>query len=407
MQAFLNTVFMLRVSILAALDRLAIGKALTDLAAAMFRPVVQLARRMLRAAPVLKRCEWLLEIDAFTRRRPFVPVLSMLYVVWRGAHTTLYGHIGTDSIVYPFLAAISGYNPFLGCVCGALFGVADLCQKLVVSDISGGPRPWVSLDYWGAMVGFGVGYSSLMMMGLLPGALLRAFRRAVRSILKSLLPGSPAADGSKPSNTLVYFLGELAAGAIAACLCSYSILRYVAPVTNRASFYWRPHPETACYGLEIDVLSRLRPAAAGGGLIASLIAAIQSRRAVIFSDAAIAPEIFAECVRSMGGDVHPKRPLEGQVSEGARRVWLFLQKREFTELSPLLEEAVRLKLGTQPRTNIVLEINRQPGSEQLAVRIANAFAGKVPVVVHNLRAPAGVYSIADLRDMQARGSDLF
>jgi hypothetical protein len=361
---------------------------------------------MLRAAPVLKKWEWLLEIDAFTRCRPFVPVLSMLYVMWRGAHTTLYGHIGTDSIIYPFLAAISGYNPFLGCVCGALFGVADLCQKLVVSDISNA-QPWFSFDYWGAMVGFGVGYSSLMMMGLLPGVLLRACRRAIRSILKFLLPGSSTADGSKQSNPVAFFVGELIAGAIAGCLCSYSIIRYVAPVTNRPGFYWRLHPEGACYSLELDVLRRLAPAATGGGLIGSLIAAIQSRRAVIFSDAVITPETFAECVRSVGGDVHSRRPSEGQVSNGAQRVWLFLQKREFTELSPLLEETVRRTLGKDPRTNIVLEINREPGSEQLSVRIANAFAEKLPVVVHNLRAPAGVYATADLREMQTRGSDLF
>jgi hypothetical protein len=241
-----------------------------------------------------------------------------------------------------------------------------------------------------------------MMMGLLPGVLLRAFRRAIRAVLNSVLAG-----GAGLANPLAFAAGDLIAGIAAACLCSYAIMRYVAPVTNRASFYWRPHPEGACYNLEVEVLRRLRPAAMGGALIGSLIAALRSRRAVIFSTAALPPETFAECVRSMGGNVHPKRLSVGEVSDGAKRVWLFLQKREFTVLSPLLEEAVRLKLGTEPRTNILLEINQEPGSEQLAVRIANAFAGKVPVVVHNLRAPAGVYSMVDLRDMQDRASDLF
>jgi hypothetical protein len=101
------------------------------------------------------------------------------------------------------------------------------------------------------------------------------------------------------------------------------------------------------------------------------------------------------------------RGSEGQVRRDGQRVWLFLQRREFAEPSPLLAETVGEKLGQKPRTNIVLEINRQGGSEQLAIKIACAFAAKCPVVVHNLRAPAGVFSGEDLRDMQARGSDLF
>ena len=137
MQTILDVGFAVRVWILALLDRLAISKALTDLASAICAPIVKLARGMLRAAPVLRKGEWLLEIDAFSRSRPFVPVVLMLYVIWRGLKTTLYGHIGTDNIIYPLLAAVSGYNPFLGCVCGALFGVADLMQKLVESDVAG------------------------------------------------------------------------------------------------------------------------------------------------------------------------------------------------------------------------------------------------------------------------------
>lgn len=410
MQRVLNIVFALRVWFTSALDRLTIWKALTDLAAAVCAPVVRLADKLLRIAPALKRYEWLLEIDSFIRLRPFVPALSMLYVMWRGAHTTLYGHIGTDSIIYPFLAAISGYNPFLGCVCGALFGVADLCQKLVVSDISSAD-PWVSLDYWGAMVGFTVGYSSLMMTGLLPGVALRALRRATRAFLRSALPNTTAADGSQLATGLLFFAGELVAGAIAACLCSYSIMRYVAPVTNRPGFYWRPHQERPCYALETDVLRRLTPATVEGGLVGSfifaLVAAFQPRRAVIFSDAAIAPEIFAECVRSVGGSVHAKRPWEGQVSRNGKRVWLFLQRKEFAQLSPCLADAVREKLGTSPRSNIVLEVNRQPGSEQLAIEIACALLERCSVAVHNLRTPAGVFSRDELLEMRTRGSRLF
>lgn len=408
MQKILDMAFAVRVWILAALDGLAVGRALTLLVSALHTPFVNLARRLLRAAPVLKKYEWLLEIDSFSRSRPFVPVVLMLYVIWRGLKTTMYGHIGTDSIIYPLMAVVSGYNPFLGCVCGALFGVADLIQKLVASDVAGAQRG-VNLDYLGAMVGFTVGYFSLMMMGLLPGVLLRACRRGIRSILNPFLrrPNPASGDSSWGANTTVLFLGELAAGAIAGCLSGYWIMRYVAPVTNRPSFYWRPHPEGACYNLEVNVLRELRPAAASGGLIGGFVAAIQARRAVIFSGTPITLETFSECVRSVGGSVNPKRPSEGHLSRDGRRVWLFFQKREFTELSPCLEESVRQKLRKNPETNIVLEINRHPGSEQLAIEIASVFAAKVPVVVHNLRAPAGVFSREDLADMQARGRDLF
>jgi hypothetical protein len=72
-----------------------------------------------------------------------------------------------------------------------------------------------------------------------------------------------------------------------------------------------------------------------------------------------------------------------------------------------MEEAVRGKLGNNPQTNIVLEINRQPGSEQLAIEMACALAGKYPVTVHNLRAQAGVFSGDELLEMRDRGKELF
>jgi hypothetical protein len=67
MQKILDMAFAARVWILAALDGLAVGRALTFLASALYAPFVNLARRLLRAAPVLKKGEWLLEIDSFSR----------------------------------------------------------------------------------------------------------------------------------------------------------------------------------------------------------------------------------------------------------------------------------------------------------------------------------------------------
>ena len=198
-QRFLTALIKLRMEVAKAVSRIPYWNEIVHYASWVCTPVVWFAHATLRAFPGLRRMEWLLEIESLTKIHPVLLALSMLYVVWRGLHTTHLGHIGTDLVIYPLLGLISGFNPFLGLTCGILFGIADLVQKLIVPDIYGAAG-WGDLNYWGAMAGYIIGYSSLMLMGVFPGMLSRIFRLGARVALQKLLfhRAAASADGGEP-----------------------------------------------------------------------------------------------------------------------------------------------------------------------------------------------------------------
>ena len=76
------------------------------------RPVRKLAEFFLRRFPGLQRWEWLLEIDRLRRINPVMLLVLLTFVFYRGAQTTYLGHIATDRMIYPFLGAISYFNPY-------------------------------------------------------------------------------------------------------------------------------------------------------------------------------------------------------------------------------------------------------------------------------------------------------
>jgi hypothetical protein len=259
MRDFLVQVAKVRGDVARELNKLPLWVELVRLAARFCAPVVGLARGALRVLPPLRYVEWLLEIESLTRRHPLPLALSMLYVIWRGLHTTPLGHIGTDPMIYPFLATISGFNPFLGIVCGGLFGVGDLAQKLVWPDMYGA-RGWGDLNYWGGMLGYVVAYSSLMFMGVLPGLLSRVFRALIRVFLQKVVFArrAAAADGALPLDAGAYPLAEMIAGMAGGAVGGFVVMHQIAPVTESPAFIWRPHPDISCRRLEIDTLLKGR-----------------------------------------------------------------------------------------------------------------------------------------------------
>jgi len=227
-------------------------------------PVVGIAQATLRIFPFLRRLEWLLEIQALSRRHPVVLVLSLGFVLWRGLMKTPLGHIATDRAIYPFIGMMSGYNPFLGLLCGVAYGVGDLAQKFVWPDIYGARR-WGDLNYWGAMVGYVVAYSSLMLMGLLPGMTSRVCRAAAGGILRRVIRrrATAMADGADPLGPLPNPAIEIAAAAAGSFAAGWAIMHEVAPLTERPAFYWRPNPDVSCHHLEVN--THLKGAAPNGG----------------------------------------------------------------------------------------------------------------------------------------------
>jgi hypothetical protein len=167
-------------------------------------PLRALAAWAVERVPLLRRYEWLFETERLSKYPPVMLAATLLFMAYRGLSTTRLGHIGTDSLIYPSLAIVSGFNPFLGGVSALTFGAGDIVQKLLINDIYGTPQDWVghyfNLDYWGSIIGYVFSYSAPLLMGLLPGLASRVARQAVRVSLRKIFyrQAAAAADGARP-----------------------------------------------------------------------------------------------------------------------------------------------------------------------------------------------------------------
>jgi hypothetical protein len=287
MQELLRTIAQIRANIGKALRQLPFWPEVVKICTLISSPVVKLAHAALKIFPSLRQLEWLLEIESLTKRSPVLLALSMLFVVWRGLHKTSMGHIGTDYLIYPFLAALSGFNPFLGLVCGALFGIGDLVQKLLWADIYGASKDsarWGDLNYWGAIFGYIVAYSSLMCMGLLPGMLSRVARVSVRAMIGkiSFRSAASSADGATPPRNPQSNLGaELAAAMAGGAVGGFLMLDQIAPRAEAPAFDWRPNPDTSCRIQEVKILNSQVPQGALAGAAGGAAPVVDPKRPVV------------------------------------------------------------------------------------------------------------------------------
>lgn len=166
-------------------------------ASAVTWPVRFLAALTLRLIPTLKNYEWLLEIQSLQRRHPILVAVSIGVAVYRGALVYQggngHGHIAADQTIYPFLAALSSYNPFLGAVCGLAFGVGDVIQKLnpATDDIFYASSDH---DHLRSVLSYTVAYSALMVMGVGPGMASRVVRRVLAGFVGAFFVRRAAAQ---------------------------------------------------------------------------------------------------------------------------------------------------------------------------------------------------------------------
>ncbi len=128
-----------------------------------------------------------------------------------------------------------------------------------------------------------------------------------------------------------------------------------------------------------------------------------SEPVALFFNAAISPKEFAMTLLSKGGVMDPKSEMEGQVSRGSRHVWVFLQSPDLRQLEEPIASEVTSALGGRPQTNLVMEISRHPGSDELAVELASAFAAQWPVVAHNLRVPGRIFTPLEIQRRSIEG----
>jgi hypothetical protein len=224
-------------------------------------PVRWLAETTQRRLPFTRRLDWLLEIERLKSLHPVILTIAIAWAIRRGLFTTQYGHIGTDTLIYPTIATISYFNPFLGVVTGIAFGIGDIVQKLFSDDIFGTTKG--DANYHAALLGYCIAYSSLMFAGMLPGVVARIFQLVARTIISMLLSAvaRARADGATSASDDLEALGnplsgayplpELIASMAGAALGGYAVM-HAAPILEYPAFYLRPHPDVSCHNLEMS-----------------------------------------------------------------------------------------------------------------------------------------------------------
>jgi hypothetical protein len=260
-----NPIARFRLRLSRAIECVPLWAELNALSSVITAPIRTFAELSLLRMPWLSKLEWLFEIRALATRAPFLIVLSAGICAWRGGKTTLYGHIGTDRAIYPLMAALSSFNPYLAVCCAILFGVADLGQKLYVDDIYGAPSRF-SLDYGGALTGYVVSYSSLVLMGLAPGVVSRAFRKAMIWVLSRAC----YADGASEKQHVPSLAEDIAALA-GSGLAGWGAMGCGAPVLESAAFDLRPHPDVSCFQTEVGLLRAGAPFAGFGAAAGAVL----------------------------------------------------------------------------------------------------------------------------------------
>jgi len=100
---------------------------------------------------------------------------------------------------------------------------------------------------------------------------------------------------------------------------------------------------------------------------------------------------------------------QGTMFKGASQIWIGLQNKELEYFDTDKRKLVEQKLGGNPQTSIVIEISREPGSQELAVGFVCAFAKWYPCIVDNLRGDAwhAIYSMEELLELCESGEDFW
>jgi hypothetical protein len=124
----------------------------------------------------------------------------------------------------------------------------------------------------------------------------------------------------------------------------------------------------------------------------------------IFTTKAIGKSEFATFLKKAGGVLDPDNPEHGRASQGRRHVWIFLGD---LGLDPLPEDVVARvtgRLGARPRSEVVLALSSEPGTEALVVDVAIAFAELWPAVLSD--SDKMTLALDDLRRVQREGTSI-
>lgn len=114
----------------------------------------------------------------------------------------------------------------------------------------------------------------------------------------------------------------------------------------------------------------------------------------LISSADIKQEEFSTFLQQLGAVLHPDNVYDGRLSRGNFHVWISLDNSELKNFEADEIERITQQLGDMPQTHILLDVSKNPGSQQLAIEFACNFAKQWPCVVYDLC--KNVYSAQEL-----------
>lgn len=145
-----------------------------------------------------QRVEPILEAALCRKIDPIIvfPVLAL--VAYLGIYPSSLGHLDTTPLIFTLLPLVSTFNPFLGFTSALVFSVFDWIGKwLPFESVYGATYGSGFQNYFGARLGYIFAYSTVVLMGTLPGVLSRLLRLLAARMTAALLktPGGQVAAG--------------------------------------------------------------------------------------------------------------------------------------------------------------------------------------------------------------------
>ena len=121
----------------------------------------------------------------------------------------------------------------------------------------------------------------------------------------------------------------------------------------------------------------------------------------LISSADIKQEEFSTFLQQLGAVLHPDHVYDGRLSRGNFHIWIALDNSELKNFETDEIKRITQQLADMPQTHILLDVSKNPGSQQLAIEFACKFAEQWPCVVYDLC--KNVYLAQDLLDLCRNG----
>jgi len=233
--------------------------------------IFSLALRWIPRLPLYGRLAPFLGLDELTSLRPVFTLGALGLVGLLGLYPSPLGHIDTTPFLYPIMALISSFNPALGMISGVIFGIGDFVEKLVTNQVyySGSAN---IIDYLGARLGYIISYSAVILAGMLPGVMSRAFRLTARKIFgdqgdgEFRPPGALGFVAFTADSRVIEAAAGIVGGFLGGGLASAAAIPLEIP-----AFMLRANPDISCYSVAVGNLTRgIMPTAVAGGAGAAI-----------------------------------------------------------------------------------------------------------------------------------------